>query len=187
MSDLPHVELDRARRLRAPLFDPAVRTQESPEVSFGDLVRLLGESIADAQAALDRSSAELVEELAGTVVTVPTGIEETVAADGTVTSRVTGRRQVTLLELGVLPSFYQFSEATVEVAMDVKVVEKRDETVEGKRRLGLFAGTASVKAERKLNRDVTVSSKLTAKLVPVPAPLRIEPPRTTIPPEPETP
>lgn len=183
----PRNELDRARRLRTPLFDPAVPAPETAQVSFGDLVRLLGEGIADAQAALDRSSAELVEELAGTIVTVPTGIEETVAADGTVTSRVNGQRQVSLLELGVMPSFYQFSEATVEVAMDVKVVEKRDETVEGTRRLGLFAGTASVKAERKLNRDVTVSSKLTAKLVPVPAPVRIEPTRTTTTPPPDTP
>ena len=63
--------------------------------------------------------------------------------------------------------------------MDIKVVEQEQVREDGKRSYGLFAGTADVRTERKLNRDVTVHSKVTATLVPVPMPLRLEPVRTT--------
>jgi hypothetical protein len=43
----------------------------------------------------------------------------------------------------------------------------------------LSAETTDIRAERKLNRDVTVHSKLTTTLVPVPMPLRLEPSRST--------
>jgi hypothetical protein len=61
--------------------------------------------------------------------------------------------------------------------MDVKIVENESET--GQRRFSLFADTSNVRFERKLNRDVKISSKLTATLVPVPMPLRLEPVTTT--------
>lgn len=163
---------------RPPVVAPDFKRAEVAEVSFGDLVRMLAESIADGQAALDRSSAELVVELANTHVDVVPRITETVQADGSITYETAAAQSVSLLELGVTPTFYAFSEATVEVSMDLKLVESLTETTEGKR-FGLFAGTSSLRAERKLNRDVTVSSKLTATLVPVPSPLRLTPERTT--------
>ena len=90
---------------------------------------------------------------------------------------------MSLLSLGVTPTFYQFSQATVEVVMDIKIVEREEEAGTGRRSFGLFAGTAEVRAERKLSRDVTVHSKVTATMVPVPMPLRLEPVRTTTTPE----
>ena len=65
------------------------------------------------------------------------------------------------------------------VVMDIKIVE--NETENGTRRFSLFASTSDVRFERKLNRDVKISSKLTATLVPVPMPLRLEPVVTTTP------
>jgi hypothetical protein len=108
-----------------------------------------------------------------------------VTEDGSVVFTQGKAREVSLLELGLTPTFYAFREATVEVVMDVKVVEQETETTSGReRRFGLFANTRDVRTERKLNRDVTVHSKLTATLVPVPSPLRVDPTRTTTPPPP---
>lgn len=173
-----------SRAFRPPIVPADEPVRESPSVSFADLVRMLAEGIADAQTSLDRASAELVTELAETTVEIVPRVTETIDEQGNITFEQAPAQTVSLLSLGVTPTFYQFSQATVEVTMDVKIVEKEDETTEGKRSFGLFAGTASVRAERKLNRDVTMASKLTATLVPVPMPLRLEPSRTTTTPAP---
>src|SRR5262249_46231299 len=146
-----------------------VPAAESPEVSFGDLVRMLAEGIADAQASLDRASAELVTELAATRVKIVPQVTETVDADGNVSYATADPVELSLLEIGVTPTFYAFSQATVEVTMDVKIVETTTSN-ETDKRFSLFAGTRDVRIERKLNRDVTTASKLTATLVPVPSP-----------------
>jgi hypothetical protein len=163
---------------REPIISPGTPVRETPSVNFADLVRMVAEGIADAQARLDRASAELVAELAQTEVQIVPRVTETVDADGKVTFEQAEPQTVSLLDLGVSPTFYQFSQATVEVTMDLKLVETEEETGKGKR-FGLFAGTTEVQAERKLNRDVSVSSKLTATLVPVPSPVRLEPVRVT--------
>jgi hypothetical protein len=175
------LQLEAIRGFHEPIISPETPAPETPQVSFADFVRMLAEGIADAQASLDRSSAELVEELANTTVKVIPEVTEIVDADGNVTFEQAEPREVSLLSLGVMPTFYQFSQSTVEVAMDVKIVEQSTESGAGKRLFGLFAGTADVRAERKLNRDVTAHSKLTTTLVPVPMPLRLEPSRSTTP------
>jgi hypothetical protein len=167
-----------ARAFREPIVPAEIAAPESPDVSFGDLVRMLGEGIADAQASLDRSSAELVVELSEQKVKLVPSITETIGEDGTVKYTTGDPQELSLLELGVTPTFYAFSQATVEVTLDVKIVETVTSSEQGKR-FGLFAGTRDVRVERKLNRDVTMASKLTATLVPVPSPLRLEPVRTT--------
>lgn len=179
MAPIPTKSLVRLRAFRDPIVAPQVPVQESPSVSFADLVRMLAEGIADAQTSLDRASADLVEELAETTVSIVPRVTETIDANGKVTYEQAERQEVSLLSLGVTPTFYQFSQATVEVVMDIKVVESQQVSEDGKRSYGLFAGTAAVRAERKLNRDVSVHSKVTATLVPVPMPLRLEPVRTT--------
>lgn len=183
MAPIPTAALARIRSFRDPIVAPQVPVRETPSVSFGDLVRMLAEGIADAQTSLDRASADLVEELAATTVSIVPQVTETIDADGKVTFEQAEPQRVSLLSLGVTPTFYQFSQATVEVVMDIKIVEQEQVREDGKRNYGLFAGTADVRTERKLNRDVTVHSKVTATMVPVPMPLRLEPVRTTIPAE----
>ena|SRR5918996_1311820 len=183
MALVPTTELA-LKAFRPPIVAPGEPVRETPSVSFGDLVRMLAEGIADAQTSLDRASAELVRELAETTVEIIPRVTETIAEDGTVTYEQGEPQEVSLLALGVTPSFYQFSQATVEVVMDIKVVQSQTETATTKgQRFGLFAGTTDIRAERKLNRDVTTHSKLTATLVPVPMPIRLEPTRTTTAPE----
>ena len=151
--------------------------RELPDVDFADLVRMLAEGIANAQVSLDRASASMVEELAAKEVSLVPEIREVVDGQGNVTYEQATPRPVSLLELGITPTFYQFSEATVEVSMDIKIVEAERAT-SGKPKVGLVAGTATLQAERRLNREVTAHSKLTATLVPVPMPTRVEPART---------
>ena len=170
----------RPRVFRSPLVAPETEVNETPSASFADLLRMLAEGIADAQASLDKASADMAVELAETTVEIVPRITETIDAEGNVTFAQAPAQEVSLLALGVTPTFYQFSEAKVEVAMDLKIVENQTETGDAKRRrLGLFAETANIRFERKLNRDVTVSSKISATLVPVPKPLRLEPTRVT--------
>ncbi|MGB7337904.1 MAG: hypothetical protein WBC91_03350 [Phototrophicaceae bacterium] len=166
------------RAFRPPIIPPKVPVRETPSTSFADLVRMLAESIADAQASLDRTSAELVKEFAETTVEVIPNMTQTIHPDGSVSYETAEPQEVSLLSLGVRPTFYQFSEATVEVVMDIEVVETQTE--DGKRLMNLFAQTYNVKYERKLNRDVKTSSKLTAKLVPVPMPVGLEPQTITL-------
>lgn len=151
--------------------------RELPDVDFADLVRMLAEGIADAQVSLDRASASMVEELAAKEVSLVPEIREVVDGKGNVSYEQAPPRPVSLLELGITPTFYQFSQATVEVSMDIKIVEEERAT-SGKPKVGLVAGTATLQAERRLNREVTGHSKLTATMVPVPMPARVEPART---------
>ena len=164
---------------RPAIVSPAVPVREAPAVSFGDLVRMLAESIADAQVALDRASAELVTELANTKINIVPRVTEEIDENGNISYTQAPAQEVSLLDIGMTPTFYQFSQATVEVTMDIKIVENETESGTQQRRYTLFASTADVRFERKLNREVKASSKLTATLVPVARPLRLEPERVT--------
>jgi hypothetical protein len=164
--------------IREPLLSPAVKTRETDQASLADLIRLVALSVADAQAALDRSSAGLVKELAETAVEIIPSIQEIVGADGSLEFVHGKPRKVSLLDLGVMPTFYQFSQTVIEVHMDLKISETLHESG-SKRGITLLADTAGIRFERKLNRDVSVSAKVTTTLVPVPMPLRLEPVRGT--------
>lgn len=164
------------RSFRSPIVAVEQPRVEAAEVSFADMVRMLGEGIADAQVALDRASAEMVRELAGSKVEIIPEIVETIAADGKITYASGKPQTVSLLDIGILPTFYQFAEASVELVMDVRISETTDEKTKEKR-TALFASTREVRTDRQFNRDVKATSKFTARLVPVPSPLRIDPVR----------
>jgi hypothetical protein len=104
---------------------------------------MLAEGIADAQMSLDRASAEKLVELAGTRVDVVRNITETVDEKGNITYKAEKPQSLSLLELGMLPTFYQFSQATVEVAMDLQIVENTTENTEAKGLKTLFANTSN--------------------------------------------
>lgn len=165
------------RAFRTPIVPAETIVNKVPSTSFADLVRMLAESIADAQMSLDKASAEMMTELSATRINVVRNITETVDEKGNVTYKNSPPQNISLLELGMLPTFYQFSQATVEVALDLNVVENESSSEKGKKTL--FANTSNIQMERKLNKDLKITSKLTATLVPVPPPIRIEPSRTT--------
>lgn len=174
------MEPEKIRAFRAPIVPAATPVSETPSTSFADLVRMLAEGIADAQISLDKASADMMVELANTRVDVVRNITEVIDEKGNVTYEPGKPQNVSLLELGMVPTFYQFSQATVEVNMDLQIVENTSSKTEAEGLKTLYANTSNLQMERKLGRDVKIASKLTATLVPVPPPLNIEPSRTTV-------
>ncbi|MCH8338392.1 MAG: hypothetical protein IH858_06060 [Chloroflexi bacterium] len=157
--------------------DPLEPTRELPGTPFAELLTQMAEAIAEGQARLDLSSAEVLRALSETSVSIIPNIQQIIAEDGSVRFEQSEPMSVSLLDLGILPTFFAFSEASVEVVMDLKTVESITERGTSKKRTFLFAGTQSLRTERRLNRDVSVHSKLSVKLVPVPAPALLEPTR----------
>jgi hypothetical protein len=170
---------EKPRAFRTPIVPAETQVNEVPSTSFADLIRMMAEGISDAQLSLDRSSAEMLVELANTRINIVRNITEAIDDKGNITYKTENPQSVSLLELGMLPTFYQFSQATVEVAMDLQIVENVTENTEAKGIKTLYANTSNLRMERKLGRDVKIASKLTATLVPVPPPLRIDPSRKT--------
>ena len=167
-------------RLRG--IDPFLRVREEPDLPFDDLVYLMAEGVASAQTKLDLTTAEVLETLAETEVDVTPRLTRTLEDDGSVTTDVAPAESRSLLELGFTPTRYQFSEATVEAEFDLSIseTEDRDEETEG-RTYGLRAGTYEVKEQRKVQRDVDATARLSARLQPVPLPVRLSPEEETEP------
>ena len=173
------ISKENIRAFRPAIVPAETPVVETPSTSFADLVRMLAEGIADAQLSLDKASAEMLEQLANTRVNVVRNVTETIDEKGNVTYTPGTPQNVSLLELGMVPTFYQFSQATVEVNMDLQIVENTSSDVEAKGLKTLYANTSNLKNERKLGREVKIASKLTATLVPVPSPVNLQPTRNT--------
>ncbi|WP_372910589.1 hypothetical protein [Salinigranum sp.] len=98
----------------------------------------------------------------------------------------TNTTKMSPLQLGLMPTFYQFSEATIDVSMDITTKSESETggsvSASAGGRFGLWG--ASVKTEAKHNRKfgktVEGSSRLTTTLVPVPPPERLQPEYETI-------
>ncbi|MDP3879368.1 MAG: hypothetical protein Q8Q07_03560 [Dehalococcoidales bacterium] len=160
--------------------------QELLAVPLPEMVLKLGLGIAEAQRALDENSVETAQLLAETSVPLVLGITQTIAADGTVTFAETPPVNVSLLQIGLLPTFYQFSEATIEVTMDIKTTTSRETNIKVgvKAKVGFACWSASVAIDvshnRKFGKEVKGTSRLVTKMVPVPPPERIAPTLTII-------
>lgn len=162
-----------ALRPRSPL-EPV---QELAGGSISDILTSLAEAVAEGQARLDLSSAEVAQELAATKVKVVPAVRQIIEPDGKTRFEQADPIEVSLLELGLQPTFFAFSEATAEVAFDLQVVETVNSTTTSNEKK-LFGATRSLRQERRLNRDLKISSKITAKIVPVPGPALMQPGRT---------
>ena len=71
------------------------------------MLEKLGVSIAQAQAALDANSIRTAQEMANVAVSI-------------------GDKSHNLISLGFAPTFYAFTEATIEVKMDISIAESED-------------------------------------------------------------
>ncbi len=155
--------------------------QELLAVPLPEMVMKLGLGIAEAQRALDENSVDTAKLLAETTVPLVLGVTQVIDADGGVTFTNSPPVDVSLLQIGLLPTFYQFSEATIEVTMDIKTTTSRETNVKvsAKAKVGFACFSASVNTEvshnRKFGKEVHGTSRLVTKMVPVPPPPRIEP------------
>ena len=155
--------------------------QELLDVPLPEMVLKLALGIAEAQKALDENSVETAQALAETEIPIVMAVTQTIAADGSVSFSSADPIDVSLIQIGLLPTFYQFSEATIEVTMDIKTTTSRETNVKVgvKAKVGFSMWSASVSVDvshnRKYGKTVHGTSRLVTKLVPVPPPPRIAP------------
>lgn len=124
------------------------------EAPLPELIQRLGLAVAEAQAALDRNSIEVAQALAESKVTL-------------------GDNEYSLLALGFTPTFYAFTEATIEAKMTFSVQESEDFTIGGELSVSAFSiVSASINASytRKYSFSVEGASSIAARLVSLPAP-----------------
>jgi hypothetical protein len=156
--------------------------QELLDVPLPEMVAKLAMGIATAQHALDQNSIETAEALAKTKIKVVPSVVEKIEADGKVTYPDVPEVEMTLIQVGLNPTFYQFSESTIEVTMDIKTTSSEETaikaTAEAKVGWGVWSASINVEASfnRKFGKEVNGTSKLLVKLVPVPPPPRLIPP-----------
>ncbi|QBG46688.1 hypothetical protein EGM51_04475 [Verrucomicrobia bacterium S94] len=150
-------------------------------VPLPEMVMKLGLGIAEAQRALDENSVETAQLLADTEVPLVMAVTQTINADGSVEFTNADPVDVSLLQVGLMPTFYQFSEATIEVTMDIKTTTSRETNVDvsAKAKVGFGCWSASVSVDvshnRKFGKEVHGTSRLVTKMTPVPPPPRLEP------------
>lgn len=132
-------------------------TQQLLQAPLPTIVEQLGVSIARAQFALDQNSVALAKQLAETKVEV-------------------GDTEYSLLALGFVPSFYAFTEATVEAKLSFSMTETTEFHFEAGLKVGvnvgfvMVAASVSVGYARKFSVSSEGQSSLAARLVSLPPP-----------------
>lgn len=154
--------------------------QQLLDVPLPDMVAKLAFGIADAQRALDENSVETAKALADTTVPLVMAVTQTITDTG-VSFESADPVDVSLMQIGLLPTFYQFAEATIEVSMDIKTTTSRETNIKvgAKAKAGFAMWSASISVDvehnRKFGKEVHGTSRLITRLVPVPPPPRIAP------------
>lgn len=121
------------------------------------IIEKLGLSIAQAQFALDQNSVEIAKELSTTDVKI-------------------GEDTYNLLSLGFVPSFYAFTEATVEAKLSFTMTESTETSVNVSVSAGvttpvfMAAATVDVGFARKFSVSAEGTSSIAARLVSLPPP-----------------
>ena len=121
------------------------------------IVEQLGISIAQAQAALDANSVKIAKEMVDTKVKL-------------------GDEEFSLLALGFVPTFYAFTEATVEAKLSFSMAETTEFGVKVGASIGggigfvMVAASVDVSYSRKFSVSSEGSSSLAARIVSLPPP-----------------
>lgn len=123
------------------------------EAPLPELIQRLGMAIAEAQRALDESS-----------ISAALAMNEP--------SVMVGGTQRSLLELGFVPTFYAFTEATIEAKLSFSVQEGREFTIGGEVAVKTAVLAASVNASytRKFGFEAEGASSIATRLVSLPPP-----------------
>lgn len=119
------------------------------------LIEKLGISIATAQAALDRNSLAIAEQMATTTVTL-------------------NNTDYNLITLGFTPTFYAFTDAMVSAKLEFSVAESDEFSIGASvgGNIGVMAVSVSASYARKFEMSAEGSSSISARLVSLPAPER---------------
>lgn len=176
--------------------------QELLDVPIADMVRDLAAAVAEGQLALDRASIDTLKFLASPanaidlipeVVEVIAPSSSSVGVNGqnlnvpgvSVTQQPVASVKTTLLQAGLLPTFYQFTEALIEVKLSVTLKETSATQTEGrpgfgKRSVMVFAAPVNFRNASTYSHTAEGSSLLRVTMKPVPAPVRLAPDVVTV-------
>lgn len=135
---------------------PAV-TRSLLSAPLPQIIEKLGVAIAQAQLALDQNSVKIAQELSETEVEI-------------------GDESYNLLSLGFVPSFYAFTEATVEAKLSFTMTETTETSINVGAQVGInygvfmAAATVDVGYARKFSVTSEGASSIAARLVSLPPP-----------------
>ena len=120
------------------------------------LIEKLGLSVAEAQAALDKNSIQIASQMADTNVDI-------------------NGKQYNLVALGFRPTFYTFTEATVEAKLEFSMKQSQEFEVGAEFEAGMKVWSVSVNASyaRKFEMQAEGSSSIAARMISLPAPERL--------------
>ena len=176
--------------------------QELLDIPIADMVRDLAAAVAEGQLSLDRASIETLKFLASeanaidlipqvTEVIAPT--MSTVLVNGndvqvpgiSVTQQPTTPVRTTLLQAGLLPTFYHFTEALIEVKLSITLREAGSTQTAGrpgfaKRGAMAFAAPVNFRNASTYSHTTEGSSLLRVTMKPVPPPVRLAPDVVTV-------
>jgi hypothetical protein len=172
---------------------------ELQEVDFGELIRSIGQGIADGQRALDLSSVQTLQVLANTPVSIiPEVTEVIVPAPFQVNVPgqpsgvwVTGARvlasaaepvEMTALQAGLLPTFYQFTEATIDIKVSIQLRQAEETDTDGTKtqRIFAFGSHVNFRTQNTFSYNVDASASVSVIMKPVPPSVRLQPATITV-------
>lgn len=167
---------------------PAVG-QELLDVPFPEMIQSMALGIAEAQFELDRVGMRLAQMMSGTyeVEEVDPETGQKTVTEETYTVKFAGE-DLSLLELGFTPTFYQFVDTLIEVKISISITtETTSERTRKVTSASAFGGvlpwaaggtlrvsSVSARYASKYQYSAEGSSLLRTKLVPVPSPAVLE-------------
>lgn len=181
-----------------PIPTPTQVGNELQEADFGTIISSIAQGIADGQRALDLSSIQTLIALSTTNVSIIPEVAEvitpqplTVPISGQPSIEVTGARvtatpsdpiEMSALQAGLLPTFYQFTDAAIKLNISIQLREVTETGIDGGTsvRVGCFASHVNFRTKNTYSYQVNASSSVTATLKPVPPNLRITPSTITV-------
>ena len=153
-------------------------TYQEISADLVDFVSKMTQSVAQAQQALDTNSINMLKTLANETADIPhvaNTIEEVKDPQGntidTKNTTVTTFNKISLINLGIRPTFYQFSKTLIEVSLDMQIEEEVTTSSNKKKRI--LVNTKKVRQERRYNQNINAYSKLSVEMVPVPMPANL--------------
>lgn len=166
---------------------------ELQEANFGEILRSIAQGIADGQRALDLAALQTLIVLSKTPVDIIPEVTEVVTAQpltipisGQPSVQVTGARvtanasdpvQMSALQAGMLPTFYQFTEATIQLKLSIQLRQATEVDTDGNQQTRFFAFASHVnfRTQNTYSYQVDASSTVTATLKPIPPNTRVLP------------
>ena len=148
--------------------------QELLNAPFPEMVRSLGNAIAEAQYNLDKVSVRIAQQMAGFKLDAN---GELVEGESALIQLRTGDPKVSLLALGFTPTFYQFVETHLEFKMAISMKTSTEVSVGASvsaSYFGLVSASVNASYSQKYQYEANGSSAMRTKLVTVPSPAMFE-------------